>query len=557
MKKLKAHFPELTAFVAIYLFLLAYCTPDLIFSTTMLTGGDSASWLQPVEHLRNVLLPNGRVFGWSLSNFFGYNEGQYYFPLPFVTGALLSYLIPTTIALKLVTLAGLFALPAAFYFTARRMFANRWVQLAAPAVSLIFLCNESYTMYGGNFLSTFAGEFCYSWAVAFFVMFLGSLWKTLTKGTNPVAAGVLLALVSLSHTFIFMVAFLMPMFFVFTRKDRAETSKLVFRLGVIYLVGLAGSAFWLLPMVMTRVWAATIPMFWEFATVVDFLQQTQFLVVALAAALLGIGMRIPGQRRMAAFLLFGFVMCAFLFVSSSFLEVPDIRFVPPALLLAVLAFLFFAQDLVDRKQPKKTSWTPPPPWVSLLIVYAACFTAAFFEARNLSNWFRWNYQGYEARKEAPVLAKLTRQFSGDSASGRFLWEKPDQRDSADFGSERVFENLFHFTGRGTSEGIHYGSSFMARASTYLQSEYSRNPVDPEPNRLYSVVNPEVWPLRFRQLNAREIIVFSDKIKQLFAAQPEFEKTADYGKFQVFTFKNFAARYTEVLPEGLVPVFPRL
>jgi hypothetical protein len=145
------------------------------------------------------------------------------------------------------------------------------------------------------------------------------------------------------------------------------------------------------------------------------------------------------------------------------------------------------------------------------------------------------------------------RYRGAVDDGRFLWEKQDQRDNKDFGSERGFENLSLFTGHPTSEGIHYGSSMMARAATYLQSSYSQNPVDPEAERIYSIVDPASWPARFSLLNARYIVTHSEKITGLFSARADFALDAKIGKFSVFSYRGYPGHYVQALPAGAVSV----
>ena len=108
-----------------------------------------------------------------------------------------------------------------------------------------------------------------------------------------------------------------------------------------------------------------------------------------------------------------------------------------------------------------------------------------------------------------------------------------------------------FTGRPTSEGIHYGSSMMARPATFLQSSYSLNPVDPEAERIYSEVDPTSWPERFAFLNASLIVTHSERITSLFASHPSFELDSATGKFSVFRFRDFPGSYVQVLPHDAI------
>ena len=304
-------------------------------------------------------------------------------------------------------------------------------------------------------------------------------------------------------------------------------------------------------------------MIWRFQGFADFASQT-LLPVWTGAILLGLvvvlyGKRraaaeLPGTPRRAAFLLYGIGASAFLFSAATVLGVPDIRFVPPALIISVFVlglFLRFAipEALVLWRGRGGLSLRLLPALVALTLV--ASSIGAMLMSHNTPAWFRWNYSGYEAKVQWRNLERMAATYRGDMTGGRFLWEKQNQNDNADFGSERGFENIWRFFGRPSSEGIHYGSSFMARATTYLQSCYSLDPVDPEAERLYSTVDPGSWALRFTQANARHIVVYSEEIRKRFSERPEFRIDKAFGKFSVFEYLGFPSSYVEVLdPENI-------
>lgn len=552
--------------VIVYAIFLSRFNLALLVSDTILTGGDSASWLQPLEHLVKEYLPRFRFFGYSHSNFFGYLEGQHYFVLPFLVPALLGSFMPLTVALKLATFAGCLALPATMYAGTTSLTGSRRAGLLASAGSLAFLFNESYTMFGGNFLSTFAGEFCYSWAIALLPLFVAAVWKDFTRGKAGARSGILLGLMGLCHLFVFMPAFFLPFFFLLEalwkvvgarrRLARADEGKqgpewLPARLITVIVGALLVMAFWFLPMATTRAQAQSISMVWNFASFTDFAKQTLLPVWATAVLVL-LAMTVflkDVARRKALFILYALGACGAMFVISRFLEIPDIRFVPPALIFSILAFSLGVHELGRRVTGLSEGILS---YVTPLVLVVIIGGAAAAISRNASGWFEWNYSGYQAKQGWKDLDAISQFCKDDIRTGRILWEKQNQRDNADFGSERGFENLFMFTGLPSAEGIHYGSSFMARAVTYMQSEYSPEPVDPEAWRIYSRINPDVWPLRFAQTNSRYMITHSPTITALFAGRQDFEPVFTSGKFTVFRYKDSPSSYIEVRkPEDIV------
>ncbi|MDD3980689.1 MAG: 6-pyruvoyl-tetrahydropterin synthase-related protein, partial [Spirochaetales bacterium] len=564
----------------IYVFMLSRFDLRLIASDSILTGGDSASWYQVLQTLKEDFLPKGRFFGFSQGNFFGYLEGQHYFVLPFLAAALLGFLLPLTVALKIATIAGGFALPLTMFISASSISGRKRSGAIAAATSLLFLFNESYSIFGGNWLSTFAGEFCYSWAIALLPLLIASLFRDWRKRRKGLLSGLILALIGLCHFFVFMPAFFLPLFPAFSLIPRLWRKKpknsrsnpglgpesgVIARVLSTYFGALLVMAFWLMPMAATRDWAQPISMLWQFNSFKDFASQTLLGIWAPSAALflLLASMRknTPLQRRLAAFLFYALGACAFLFFIAPGLGMPDIRFVPPALLICGLGLSLFLDAAAEgfkkkllpslgrsaRRPGGKAGWIAPLLTLIPLLSLGASVAASLALSRNAPGWFSWNYSGYETKTEWPFIRFIGQRYKGSPDEGRFLWEKQDQRDNRDFGSERAFENLSLFTGHPSSEGIHYGSSMMARAATYLQSSYSPNPVDPEAERIYSTIDPESWPARFDLLNARYIITHSETIGSLFASHPDFAPDASMGKFSIFRYRRYTDSYVSLLP----------
>ncbi|MCI0410393.1 MAG: hypothetical protein L0191_17830, partial [Acidobacteria bacterium] len=158
-------------------FLLYHFKPSLLWLNTMISGGDTPSFLRPVHHLRDVLLPAGNPQGWDLGNLGGYAPYQFYFLPPSLAIIALSTVIPLNVAFKLVTAAGTFLLPLTTMLALRGLGYVSPVPGLGAVASLIFLFNEGNSMWGGNIQSTLAGEFAFSLAFSLAVLFLGLLYR--------------------------------------------------------------------------------------------------------------------------------------------------------------------------------------------------------------------------------------------------------------------------------------------------------------------------------------------------------------------------------------------
>ncbi|HEU5083791.1 MAG TPA: hypothetical protein VFU14_10665 [Acidimicrobiales bacterium] len=121
------------------------------------------------------------------------------FALAAVAVALLGVSVPYGPSFKLVTVAGVVAMPASAYLFGRlARFPHPTPALLAVA-TLGFLFDKSFTIYGGNVASTMAGEFAFSISLALAIAYLGVLVHGLRTGTHRATAAVLLALVGLCH----------------------------------------------------------------------------------------------------------------------------------------------------------------------------------------------------------------------------------------------------------------------------------------------------------------------------------------------------------------------
>ncbi|MDX1449696.1 MAG: hypothetical protein R3246_11615, partial [Acidimicrobiia bacterium] len=139
-----------------------FMRPDQILVANTPTGGDMGAHVLLPAYLRDELLPSGRILGWSMDWYAGFPVFYFYFPLPALTIVLLDVVLPYGVAFKLVTVAGLVALPLASYYLARCLSFSKPVALVAGVAGGSFIFMESFSIFGGNTLSTLAGEYSFS-----------------------------------------------------------------------------------------------------------------------------------------------------------------------------------------------------------------------------------------------------------------------------------------------------------------------------------------------------------------------------------------------------------
>ena len=158
---------------------LVAVAPHLLLVANTPTGGDMGAHVLGPAYLRDVLLPSGRIMGWSNHWFAGFPIFYFYFPLPSLVIVVLDLALPYGVAFKTVTVVGLVALAPATYFFVRSMGFARPVAAVAAAAGGVYAFMETPTpnIFGGTIASSLAGEFSYSWSFAFSLVYLGCLLR--------------------------------------------------------------------------------------------------------------------------------------------------------------------------------------------------------------------------------------------------------------------------------------------------------------------------------------------------------------------------------------------
>lgn len=265
--------------------------PSLILADTTPTGGDMGAHVWGPAYLRDELLPNLRLTGWTPDWYSGFPAFHFYFVIPalaivildvglhpivslpllilgacavvffarsgqrqtakriavaLLIAAPLIVSLPYNVAFKLVAVSGVVMFPVAAW--ALGHFSG--LRFPGPAVlsigSLAFAFDRSFNIYGGNIASTLAGEFAASIGLSLSLVALGLVIRGTKTGEGRVVGAVFIALTGLSH--------LLPAFFLLSvvallmvlRLAQRKFAAVPWILVAGVLSGFA-SAFWVLP----------------------------------------------------------------------------------------------------------------------------------------------------------------------------------------------------------------------------------------------------------------------------------------------------------------------
>ena len=172
---------------------------DLVFDRTTPTGGDMGAHVWAPAYLRDHLLPNFQLSGWTMDWYAGLPLYRFYMVIPALAIVALDVLLPYGVAFKLVAVSGLVLFPLACWAFGRLANFRHPIPELFAVASLCFLLDESFSIYGGNVKSTMAGEFSFSIALTLAMLGLGLLAHGLRTGRFRVWAAVVLSLAAVSH----------------------------------------------------------------------------------------------------------------------------------------------------------------------------------------------------------------------------------------------------------------------------------------------------------------------------------------------------------------------
>jgi hypothetical protein len=211
MRRLRSFVTPAGAFDGLVIVALIYVVlyslhPNLLFSSSLITGGDTGAHLALPAYLRTT----GNLFNltpWYPGWFAGMPAYTYYFVLPDYFATLASYVIGFAVAFKLATVLGSVLMPIAAYTLGRLFRAPRPVPIALAAATLPFLFDASFTIDGGNLFSTMAGEYAFSLSLALALVTIGLFARGVVTGRGYWLAAIGLTATLLAHVlpFIFVV----------------------------------------------------------------------------------------------------------------------------------------------------------------------------------------------------------------------------------------------------------------------------------------------------------------------------------------------------------------
>ena len=532
--------------------------PDLLFTNTTTAGGDTGAHVWGPAYLRNHLLPHGRITGWAPDWYAGFPALAFYFPLPSLVIALISFVIPYNIAFKLITVVGLVALPVAAYVFGRLSNMRFPGPPLLAVATLPFLFDRGFTIYGGNIPSTLAGEFSFSISLALGLVFLGVLARGLDTGRHRGWAAVLLALTGLSHILptLFVLAGAVVLYLQGPLLGPRGRQRLRYVATVLPVGGML-AAFWALPIFFRTPYATD--MGWEkltqytdnlFSTphvqpwlltlaaigaisAVIMRRRTGITLSALALIFAGVFRFAPQGRLWNARFLPFWYLCLYLLAAVAVTElagaigtlvvrdpdrpsrVPGLA-APAVTLVAALVFVGLPLGIVP-------DWVPHPDTK---------------DESFIPSWVRWNYSGYEGKPAYPEYKRLVDTMS-TLPCGRAHWEYEGNLDR--YGTPMALMLLPYWTHGciGSMEGLYFESSATTPYHFLNAAELSKAPSNPERNLPYKALDVADGVRHLQLMGTRYYLAFSTEALAQAHADPDLRLVAVSKPWEIFEVADSA------------------
>ncbi len=451
--------------------------PALLTANTP-TGGDMGAHVLLPQYLRDNLLPSGHVFGWSNDWYAGYPALYFYFPLPALVTVLLDVLLPYGVAFKLVTVAGLLALPAAAYLLVRATGASRVVAAVATMTGAMFVFMESYSIFGANIKSTLAGEFSFSWSFALSLFYLATVIRDTREGRGLTPkAGILLALTALSHLITTLVVVVVSLPLLLRRRGGRT-------LGTAWLIGSGLAAFWALPVGVRILQGMTTDMGWR--PVEALLGDSGFgsampgeLVPIAVLAVIGFVWALLRREDVAVLATMTVVPFVIYWIIplTGFTKVYNARLLPYWYLgLYLFAGLAVGLGLVSiaRMLPQRHQNLSIGGFVVLVLLLNVTVAGI----HNVPGWARWNYTGYEGKGENWTQLEGLMEAIDDLPPGRVMWEAASD-ELGRYGTPMALMLIPYWSDDHSSmEGVFFESSLTTPFHFINASEVSIKPSNP-------------------------------------------------------------------------------
>ncbi len=517
-KRLNELLLTIFVFTIIYIFIFSVVPTKYLFTNTDLAGGDSGSHIYIPWYAKEIF---PKIKWWSPDWYSGFPFLYFYPPLLYTATVILSFIVPLAISFKWITFLSIALFPVAAYLSLKFLKVNfPGPQLGAAFITLLMFF-EGFNIYGGNWPSTMAGEFSHTFSIALFFVFVGLMYKGIKEKRYLAVNAILGAAVILSHPISGLMLIVLAPFFLLINRNFKEKLKYIFLAytGIFLL-----SAFWTLSLVWYKgyfgtmswtnevKWSLIAPKLWIGCIVLAF--------IGLLWALI----KRDDKMRIVLPIASG-SMLLYLFLNHT--TVWNTRFLP-YYLFCVLLLAAYGFSLIGKiKFLKKNLWL-----LDIILILTVVITLNFTkkETSYTASWFKWNYEGYQAKGSYQDLDNLY-SYLKSLPPGRVMWEYRPEYDK--YGTPRVLETIPMYTGHPTFEGLLIESGLAGPFHFINQAETTKSPTTAIAGFEYPPFNFAKGIKHLQASGAEYFVAYTNEIKELANKNKDIILLKNTGAFNVY------------------------
>jgi dolichyl-phosphate beta-glucosyltransferase len=252
------------------------------------------------------------------------------------------------------------------------------------------------------------------------------------------------------------------------------------------------------------------------------------------------------EKRLYFFLwLAGIMLCLYFFLPDG--KLWNARFLPYLYTIAIILSAYTLTEVVALFNQQFTVHSSRFTVSRLFGIFLPVITfIGFILLHPLSyipNWIKWNYSGYEQKKDWATLKSLM-DYLDSLPSGRVMWEYRPELDK--FGTPRVLELIPYFTKQPTMEGLLIESSITAPFHFIMQAETTKKPTHAVGGITYPSFSFDMGVKHMKLFNIKYFIAFSDDVrKEADRFLKPLKRIGDFSVYELQDIDNINAGYISV------------
>jgi len=433
--------------------------------------------------------------------------------------SLLSFIIPLQISFKLLTVAGIFLLPIAVFFSFKLMKLKHPAPILASIFTLPFLFMEANSMWGGNIPSTLAGEFSHSLSLALAILFLGSLYNGIANKKHIIRNALLLTAIGLTHIYTLFIVVMSSS--ILLTKNFRENLRYLFK---TYFLAFLLLAFWMLPFLAGLEFTTPYNIPWEIKSFLEVFPKTILPFLAITIMTFIYLLYKKQLKNIQLYLFFPLIISTFFYLIANYINLIDIRFLSFIQFYITFTSAYGIYLLLEKIKKFKT--------IILLLITIITICIVALSTTFIPAWIQWNYSGFEGKSDYKQFQEINNFLNGSIQQPRVFFEHSNTHNK--FGTSRAFENLPFFANRQTLEGLYMQSSPTSSFIFYIQSELSKEQSCPFWN-LYpcTKMNITKGTEHLKLFNVQHIIAVSQEAKQNFSSYPEYKLLKEFQEYSIY------------------------